>query len=86
MEIRKLLSGRPAKQCSLDHVPSWIVKKATDIIAPLLYRNIYVYSPQGAEHEKKRGTTYRHTDRHTDRKTNKELYYTLDKRTPVNAS
>ena len=43
---------------------------------------------QTNEHDKKRKEepTSKRTDRHTDRKTNNELYYTRDKRTPVNAS
>ena len=35
-EIIKLLRTSPSKQCSLDTVPTWLVKSMADHIAPLL--------------------------------------------------
>lgn len=34
-EITRLLSRMPAKHCQLDPVPSWLVKRAADVLAPV---------------------------------------------------
>ena len=36
VEIIRLLSRIPTKHCSLDPVPTWLVKRAADILAPVL--------------------------------------------------
>lgn len=33
-EVAKLLMKSPAKQCQLDPVPTWLVKRASDVLAP----------------------------------------------------
>jgi len=35
-EITRLLSRSPAKHCLLDPVPTWLLKRASDILAPVL--------------------------------------------------
>jgi len=35
-EVTKLLSRTPAKHCSLDPVPNWLVKHASDALVPVL--------------------------------------------------
>ena len=35
-EVARLLSRLPAKHCSLDPVPTWLVKRASDVLAPVL--------------------------------------------------
>jgi len=35
-EIARLLSRSPAKHCQLDPVPTWIVKKAAEVLSPVL--------------------------------------------------
>ena len=35
-EVAKLLAKLPAKQCHLDPVPTWLVKRASDILAPVI--------------------------------------------------
>ena len=34
-EVTRLLSRTPAKQCLLDPVPTWLVKRASDVLAPV---------------------------------------------------
>ena len=36
-EIIKLLSTLPAKSCSLDHIPTWLLKRISATICPILY-------------------------------------------------
>ena len=35
-EVRKLLGSVSAKQCTLDPVPSWLVKQCQDVLAPVM--------------------------------------------------
>ena len=35
-EVARLLSRTPAKHCSLDPAPTWLVKRASDVLAPVL--------------------------------------------------
>ena len=35
-EVTRLLSRTPAKHCLLDAVPTWLVKRASDVLAPVL--------------------------------------------------
>ena len=35
-EVTRLLSRIPAKHCLLDPVPTWLVKRASDVLAPVL--------------------------------------------------
>jgi hypothetical protein len=35
-EVARLLSRVPAKHCSLDPAPTWLVKRASDVLSPVL--------------------------------------------------
>jgi len=49
-EVTNVVSKLPAKQCILDPVPTWLVKKTVNIMAPLLSYNNYVQCVTGECH------------------------------------
>lgn len=35
-EVKRIISGSPNKQCSLDPIPTWLLKKCSTVLAPFL--------------------------------------------------